>query len=235
MDNQPNQPAQGGSKAGMLVIIVVAVIIIAEGAYYFLANEGNTNNANVVANSSANTNTDVGGNNNTANTNTATNTSEAMNTNEIFTTHEAVNTNTAVDTSAWETYENTPYRFSISFPQGIERWESILNPAVVSQRTDGLIFETGFRPAGFQGSLFLIRVSTQSLNDLTRNNPQEFGQLSDSTFNSGLNTWTELTGADERYGIERNGYSFIVEIQDESSDYNLALLHEMLSMLRFTQ
>ena len=212
MNNEPQTPSKSSNSTMMWVVLIVILTIAAVGIYLWWQNsQTNTNTAgNENVNKILNVNSGVN-----ANTNTAGNTNLPTNTN-------------TVDTSGWETYANSEFLFSIQYPSEFTRWETKLSSEVAGQRTDGLLFDVGFRPVGLQGSILVVRVFSKSLEVATLANPSEHGTLTSESIDLNGVSALKMTGNARRYGVRGKNYSYIIEVNNYRNESDLNMFDKML-------
>jgi len=230
MDQHENTPEKGTKRIKQVVAVIVILLAVAAAVYavYLLGQDNGSSNENV--NSGSNSNS-------VANLNSPSNVNAASNQN-TNTSSSNVNTSTSSNvndnTDTWQSYSNAKYKFVIEYPGNMTSWETELSPEVAGQRTDGLLFDAGFRPDGLQGSILVVRVFDESLATVTSVNPDEHGTVTDETLNIGGLTAHELTGNIRRYGIEGTNYTYIVEVNNYEDDADLETFDRMLRSFSLT-
>ena len=215
MENHLNQPkpTKPANKALRIVLVIVILAIAGYGIYAYISGNTNTTlNMNAAVN---------------------TNTSTKSNSNLVSNINSPSNMNTTVNTSDWKTYNNDIYGFSVKYPSDFQSWEAELTAAVSNSRTDGLLFDVGFRPEGMQGSVFLIRTFSKSLEEVARINPQEHGTLTSETIQVGGKTAVRMTGEVRRYGIQGSKYSYIFTVNNYRNEADLSTFDDMLKTVNF--
>jgi len=231
MENQENQqePTTNKTSPTLWVSIILVIIVLGVGVYFMFMQDDttNTNNANTTVNSNNTVNENV---NTVSNTNIETNTNTEINTNSSINLNTNTTSNTNVDTSGWETYENSKYNFTVYYPQELIKWETEISEAVRNQRGDGLRLDVGFRPEDLQGSIFVIRVFSKSIEEVTKSS-QEFGELTNEIITINGKTATKMSAGTNRYGIDGDEYSYIVEVNNFRDNDDLEIFDEIFDKL----
>jgi len=113
-----------------------------------------------------------------------------------------------VDTSDWQTYRNEEYGFELKYPGDYDYWEASYPPNSQS----GLLIDIGFRPDDIQGSVFVVRVSGLSLENLIVKNPSSYGEITNDKIEVDESTGIKFSGHLPRIiGLEKDNYTFFFE------------------------
>lgn len=149
------------------------------------------------------------------------------------------NVNTTVNTNAvivvpagWSTYSSPTYGFTISHPPELTVQATTLSDAVKSQMVDGLVASAGIYTVGpHQGPLYLVRVFAKPLEEVVVQSDL-VGPLTGTVKPIGMLRAREVGQSIRAYGIEGPDYTYVVSVQNYSSDADLATFDNMLMTFR---